>query len=274
MATVKEDWRSVEGFADTYGSVAQNILTILDAATTTSTTITGHAKELDSLLLNVIGFGNSAVTLLAPNQTNLVKAINVLQPTADLLMKYNPEYTCLLMGAKWFYDNGGYDAIGGNGRSVIIDGTLLLGSDLYRYPENLPIVAAKGGPGGKPGCGSLPDVTKNYPVRQLVTNTGWGTGVDIRPNPGIGFPGWANYFPVTRGVPQPPSIRYPGPPAPGPMPYPGAPPYGAALYGSDGAPLYPGVPPRPASAPGPSADGGTPQQSPSSELSPPDRPSP
>ena len=75
------------------------------------------------------------------------------------------------------------------------------------YPQNLPIIGAKGGPGGKPGCGSLPVVKDNWPVRQLITNTGFGTGVDWRPNPGIGFPGYANYLPVTRAVPEPPSIR-------------------------------------------------------------------
>lgn len=65
----------------------------------------------------------------------------------------------------------------------------------------------------------MPDATHNFPVRQLVTNTGWGTGLDIRPNPGIGHPCWANYFPVTRAVPEPPSIRQciPGP-AIGPNP--------------------------------------------------------
>ena len=83
-----------------------------------------------------------------------------------------------------------------------LDVALLLGNDPYAYPDNLPIVAAKGGPGGKPGCGSLPDATKNFPVRELVTNTGWGTGLDIRPNPGLGHPCWADYFPVTRAVPQ------------------------------------------------------------------------
>ena len=71
----------------------------------------------------------------------------------------------------------------------------MLGNDPYRYPDNLPIVAAKGGPGGKPGCGSLPDVSKNFPVRQLITNTGWGTGLDIRPNPGIGHPCYAELLP-------------------------------------------------------------------------------
>jgi phospholipid/cholesterol/gamma-HCH transport system substrate-binding protein len=160
-------------------------------------------------------------------------------------VKYNPELTCLLVGAdKTLVDHAAISG-GANGKSLVMDAALLLGDDAYRYPDNLPVNGAKGGPGGKPGCGSLPDVAQNWPVRYVVADTGFGTGMDIRPNPGIGFPGYANYLPVTRGVPEPPSIRYPGGPAPGPIPYPGAPPYGAPLYGPDGTPLYPGVPPPP-----------------------------
>ena len=93
-------------------------------------------------------------------------------------------------------------------------------------------------------------------MKYLVTDTGFGTGLDIRPNPGIGFPGIANYFPVTKAIPEPPRIRYPGSPAPGPLPpYPGAPAYGAPEYGPDGTPLYPlppgAPPPDPAPAPPP-----------------------
>lgn len=243
---VRADWRALKGFSNAYGAAAPDILNTLDAASTTSATITANASALDALLLSVMGLSNSGIGLLAPNQANLIKAVNTLRPTTDLLFKYNPEYTCMLLGAKWYLDNGAYDMLGGNGRSSILDIGFLLGDDPYRYPDNLPIVGAKGGPGGKPGCGSLPDVSKNYPVRQLITNTGWGTGTDVRPNPGIGFPGWANYLPVTRGTPEPPSIRYPGGPAPGPIPYPGAPPYGAPQYATDGTPLYPGLPPAPA----------------------------
>jgi phospholipid/cholesterol/gamma-HCH transport system substrate-binding protein len=255
MATVGEDWRAFKGFSDTYSAAAQDILATMSAASTTSTTITSHAKDLDALLLNTIGFSQSGISLLGPNKDNIARAINGLEPTTGLLMKYNPEYTCLLLGAKWYLDNGGTSALGGNGRSLLVDAGILMGDDPYRYPENLPIVAAKGGPGGKPGCGSLPDASKNFPVRSLVTNTGWGTGVDIRPNPGIGHPWWMNFLPATRAVPEPPSIRGLKPPAPGPIPYPGAPPYGASLYGPDGTPLWPGVPPppppEPASPPSP-----------------------
>jgi phospholipid/cholesterol/gamma-HCH transport system substrate-binding protein len=244
--TIRDDWRALKSFNDTYSAAAQNILSTLDAASTTSVTVVKNAKQLDALLLSTIGLSNSGISLLAPNQANLIKAINTLEPTTKLLYKYNPEYTCLLMGAKTLLDTGGYEGPGGNGRTLVLDVGLSLGDDPYHYPANLPVIGAKGGPGGKPGCGSLPDVAKNWPVRNLVTNTGFGTGIDWRPNPGIGFPAWANYLPVTRAVPEPPSIRNLfGGPAPGPIPYPGAPAYGADLYAPDGTPLWPGLPPAP-----------------------------
>ena len=243
--TIRADWRSLKRFTDTYSAAAQNILATLDAASTTSTTIIRQSKQLDSLLLNVIGFSNSGVNLLAPHRADFVAAINDLAPTTALLAKYNPEYTCLLLGAKTLLDDGYFSMAGGdNGKSLIVDAGLLFGKDQYRYPDNLPIIAAKGGPGGKPSCGSLPDVAKNFPVRALVTNTGWGTGIDWRPNPGIGRPFYTDLFPVTRGIPQPPTLRgQDRGPAPGPIPYPGAPPYGAPMYAPDGTPLYPGEPP-------------------------------
>ena len=248
--TIRQDWRAFKNFNDTYSAAAQNILTVLNAASTTSTTIVNESTALDNLLLNVIGFGKAGTNLLATSRDNLVAAVNVLEPTTNLLDRYSPEYACWLQGATWFLNNDGYSVWGGaDGRSIHLDVALLGGNDPYQYPDNLPIVAAKGGPGGKPGCGSLPDPTKNFPVRELVTNTGWGTGVDIRPNWGIGHPCWVDFFPVTRAVPEPPTIRQciPGP-AVGPVPYPGAPAYGAALYGPGGVPLWPGVPP---AGPGP-----------------------
>jgi phospholipid/cholesterol/gamma-HCH transport system substrate-binding protein len=248
--TIRADFRALKGFSDTYGVAARDIVTVLDALSTTSSTISSNAKQLDSLLLNVTGLSHSGVDLLGPNKDNLVHGINLLEPTTRLLMKYNPELTCLLVGGKNVVDFGFLDVAGGhNGFSVILDAGLLLGDDTYRFPDNLPVNGIKGGPGGQPGCGSLPDVSKNFPQRYLVTNSGWGTGMDVRPNPGIGFPGYVDYFPVTRGTPRPPSLRHPGGPAPGPVPgtagYSGTGPYGAPQYAPDGTPLYPGLPPAP-----------------------------
>jgi phospholipid/cholesterol/gamma-HCH transport system substrate-binding protein len=244
--TIRADFRALKGFSDAFSAAAPDLVTVLDALSTTSVTITKNAKPLDSLLLNLIGLSRSGVNLIGPNKDNLVRAINVLEPTTRLLMKYNPELTCTLVGGKNVIDFGFLNVAGGeNGKSVILDVALLFGDDAYRYPENLPVTGIKGGPGGVPSCGSLPDVAQNWPVRYLVTNSGWGTGVDVRPNNGIGFPGYADFFPVTRGTPEAPSYRHLSGPAPGPVPYPGAPPYGAPQYAPDGSPLYPGLPPAP-----------------------------
>ena len=235
MPTVRRDWQLFGKTTQAYSDAAQHILATLDSFSTTSVTITKNKTALDEVLLSAIGFADSGVNTIGGNQPNLVSAINLVAPTFELLNKYSPTYTCTFQGAQWYLEHGGRDAMGGNGKSLMIDGGLLFGDDPYRYPANLPIVQAKGGPGGKPSCGSLPEASANFPVKYLVTDTGFGTGLDIRPNPGIGFPGFNNYFPYTKGTPQPPWIRFPGPPAPGPWPgYPGQPPYGAPDYAGAG----------------------------------------
>lgn len=242
---IRQDWRSLKGFSDAYGGAASDIVSIMDSAATTSSTITARASTLDHLLLSTVGFSQAGTQLIAPNLKNITEAINNLEPTTALLLKYNPVLTCTLVGAKWWLDHGGEASTGGNGYSQVVDAAILFGNDKFNYPDNLPIVAAKGGPGGKPGCGSLPDASKMFPVRQLIANTGWGTGLDWRPNPGVAPQTcYADFLPVTRAVPQPPSIRdcLPGP-AVGPVTAPGMPPYGAALYGPGGVPLWPGIPP-------------------------------
>jgi len=244
--TIRQDWQALKSGSDTFGAAADDIVTVLDAVSTTSETVTKHEKEVDALLLGVVGMANNGIDLLGSSKDNLVRTVNALETTTSLLMKYNPTLTCTIVGGKNVIDFGFADVSGGKtGYSVILDVGLLLGDDMYKYPQHLPIIGAKGGPGGKPSCGSLPDVAQNWPLRYLVTNTGWGGGLDVRPNPGIPFPGYVNFFPYTRANGQPPTVNRIGPPAPGPIPYPGAPPYGARQYAPDGTPLYPGLPPAP-----------------------------
>ena len=250
--TLREDFQSIAGFGDTYSAAAQNVLKVLDAASTTSRTVIDNATALDQLLLSVTGFSSAGQDVLAESKDDLITGVNALESTTSLLLKYNPSLTCTLVGTHLVLlpeSEGGFgypDVLGGtDGATNTLDVGLLLGDDPYRFPQHLPVVGAKGGPGGKPSCGSLPDVSKNFPQRYLVTDTGWGTGMDVRPNPGIGFPGYANFLPGTRAIPEPPSLRNPGGPAPGPDPGPGGAPYGAPRYAPDGTQLFPNVPPPP-----------------------------
>jgi phospholipid/cholesterol/gamma-HCH transport system substrate-binding protein len=196
LPTLQRDLRALTGAADAYSASAQDILGILRNASVTSQTITTEQKKLDELLIASIGLTDTGNDVLGSSKNDLIKSINLLEPTTNLLYKYQPTYTCLLMGAKWFLDNGGYDVTGGqNGYSVILDAGILAGDNRYEYPKNLPKVAATGGPGGKPGCGSLPDPSKSFPVKALVTDTGYGANPgDIAAKPAIGNPTFIDFL--------------------------------------------------------------------------------
>ncbi|WP_231122728.1 MCE family protein, partial [Mycobacterium colombiense] len=234
--TLRRDLEAAATVTDTYGAASQDLISALSATTTTSSTITRQAKDLDEALLAAIGLADTGIDLFGRTQSDFVAANTKLPATTDLLNEYHPSYTCLLQGLDWLATKGSPDS---NGFSTVTDASLLgFATDPYRYPDNLPIIRAKGGPDGKPGCNGLPRPDLNMPIRYLVTDTGFGTGMDLRPNPGIAHPWLLNYFPVTKAVPEPPRIYGAGPPAIGPVPYPGGPPYGARLFGPDGAPLW------------------------------------
>jgi phospholipid/cholesterol/gamma-HCH transport system substrate-binding protein len=211
METIHKDWRLFGKTAAIYSDAAQDILSILDSAATTSTTLTENQRSLNTLLLSAVGFSQTGINVIGRNESNIVQSFNLLDPTTALLNKYAPTFTCLFQGAQWYVDHGGRDALGGNGYSVILDAALLFGDDPYRYPKHLPKVNATGGPGGKPSCGSLPDPSANFPVRALVTDTGWGAAPnEIRTNVAAGNPWWANYFPTTKNPPEAPRYFWRG----------------------------------------------------------------
>lgn len=270
--TLAADLESMADVGDIYAAASPDIIASLSSLSTTASTISRQSQNLDGALLAAIGLSDSGIDLLGRTKDDFVHAVNTLPATTALLAHYRPSFTCTLQGAYWLlYDAGGLET---NGRSNIVDSSVLgFAADPYRFPENLPKIAAKGGPDGKPGCNGLPRVDQNMPVRYLVADTGYGTGMDIRPNPGIAHPWFINYFPTTKAVPEPPRIYGEGPPAIGPVPYPGAPPYGAPLFGSDGAPLW--APP-PLGAPPPPVPGvpvPPPPYGPGPVLSPPSTPS-
>lgn len=211
MDTIDKDWKLFGKTTAIYSDAAQNILSILDSATTTSTALTDNQRSLDRLLLSAVGLSQTGINVIGRNESDIVRSVNLLDPTTALLNKYSPTFTCLFQGAQWYVDHGGRDALGGNGYSFIMDAGLLFGDDPYRYPKHLPKVNATGGPGGRPSCGSLPDPSANFPVRALVTDTGWGAAPnEIRTNVAAGNPWWSNYFPTTKNPPEPPRYFFRG----------------------------------------------------------------
>ncbi|MGL4305435.1 MAG: MCE family protein [Mycobacteriaceae bacterium] len=162
---------------DIYAQASPQLINALKNISTTAKTISQERVNIDSMLLNVVGMADLGLTVLGTNADPMMEAISLLRPTSDLLALYSPMFTCFLEGAdetRKFSEK----VSGGNGRTMLLNSTVLLGVSRYTYPDNLPIVKATGGP----RCGALPEVTpEEVPTPYLVANTGSNPFATISP---------------------------------------------------------------------------------------------
>lgn len=132
-------------------------------ATRISKTIVEEQNNLDALLISAIGLADIGNEVLSANRQPLTDVMHLLVPTTDLLNEYGPALTCAF---------GGLIQIGHGAPlsepSINISASLTLGAERYRYPTNLPKVAATGGP----QCVGLPKLPFNTNPPQLITDTG------------------------------------------------------------------------------------------------------
>ena len=156
--------------ADIYTDAAPEFWDALDNALTTARTLNSQRGDLDAALLASIGFAGTAADSLERGAPYLIRAAADLVPTSQLFNNYSPEFHCALRNLAELVPVANA-AFGGNGYSLSTN-TLLLGApNPYIYPENLPRVNARGGPGGAPGCWQ--SITRDFwPAPYLVMDTG------------------------------------------------------------------------------------------------------
>ncbi|WP_177246797.1 MCE family protein, partial [Mycobacterium malmoense] len=146
------------------------------------------------------GFGNTGADIFGRGGPYLARGAADLVPSAQLLDTYSPELFCTIRN---YHDAEPKTAVfqgGGNGYSLnahsellsalglllnplaavagaasvagsLVGGVVAGAPNPYVYPENLPRVNARGGPGGAPGCWQ--QITRNlWPAPELVMDTG------------------------------------------------------------------------------------------------------
>ena len=156
--------------ADLLTDAGPDLVDALDNALTTAVTLNDHRGELDAALLASIGFAGTAAETIERGAPYLIRGAADFVPTSQLFDTYSPEFFCGLRNAAELVPAANA-AFGGNGYSLSTN-TLLLGApNPYIYPENLPRVNARGGPGGAPGCWQK--ITRDFwPAPYLVMDTG------------------------------------------------------------------------------------------------------
>ena len=200
MPQIRHDIQGLAALGDTYANAAPDLLDSLNNAVITVRTLHRQEAELDAALLAATGLGKTGEDIFQRGGPYLQRGTADLLPTAQLLDTYSPELFCTIRN---YYDEEplAYDTVGGgNGYGLktmteVMSGlggilTLpglagtaatmgLLGlaglvggaPNPYVYPDNLPRVNARGGPGGAPGCWQA--VTHDlWPAPSLVVDTG------------------------------------------------------------------------------------------------------
>ncbi|MEE6164969.1 MULTISPECIES: MCE family protein [unclassified Mycolicibacterium] len=132
-----------------YADVTPDLLATATAATTSSQMLLDEQRSLDAVLLSVIGLSDVGNDVVGTNRQAITDVMHLLAPTTDLTNQYHEALTCGLGGAAQLAKAPGSPVPGG-----LLLQTVVLGQERYRYPANLPKVAATGGP----QCTDLPKV--------------------------------------------------------------------------------------------------------------------
>ncbi|WP_313676050.1 MCE family protein [Mycolicibacterium sp.] len=162
--------QQLAGLADVYTGAGPDFWNGVDNVLTTVRTLNAEQGNLDALLLAAAGFGNTGADVFERGAPYLVRAMSDLIPTSQLLNTYSPELFCMIRNYAELLP-AALDGFGGNGYSLADHAKLIGAPNPYIYPDNLPRVNARGGPGGAPGCWQK--VTRDFwPAPTLVADTG------------------------------------------------------------------------------------------------------
>jgi phospholipid/cholesterol/gamma-HCH transport system substrate-binding protein len=200
MPQIRHDIQQLAALGDTYANAAPDLFDSLNNAVVTARTLHRQEADLDAALLAATGLGNTGEDIFRRGGPYFQRGVADLLPTAQLFDTYSPEIFCTIRN---YYDEEpkAYQTTGGgNGYALKtmtelmsglggiltlagLTGTVatmgLLGlagvvggaPNPYVYPDNLPRVNARGGPGGAPGCWQ-PITRDLWPAPDLVMDTG------------------------------------------------------------------------------------------------------
>jgi phospholipid/cholesterol/gamma-HCH transport system substrate-binding protein len=146
-----------------YADAAPDLVKTVANSARISQTFVDQQRNLDALLISAIGLADVGNDVLSANRKGLTDVFHLLVPTTDLTNEYNKALWC---GLKALGDDGKAPPL--SEPSINIIASLTWGAERYRYPANLPKVAATGGP----QCLDEPNHPFDTNAKLLVTDIG------------------------------------------------------------------------------------------------------
>jgi virulence factor Mce-like protein len=163
LPALKHDFVVAPDVLNAYADAAPDLTKTIDNATRASQTFIDEQQNLDAFLVSTIGLADLGNDVIGGNRQALTDVLHLLVPTTDLTNQYHQALTCGLAGTLPLAKIPPSDVPG-----IVAAAGLVAGTERYRYPQDLPKVAAKGGP----FCLSLPNVPKGERPPFIVTDVG------------------------------------------------------------------------------------------------------
>ncbi|WP_082995788.1 MCE family protein [Mycobacterium alsense] len=163
LPALSHDLEALPVVSKAYGDAAPDLLATTDHAIKLSKSIVDEQQNLDAFLISSIGLSNMGNDVIGGNRQALTDVLHLLLPTTDLLNAYHEALWCGLKGSM-----GNLKAPDLPEPMVKVTVYVGFGTERYRYPDNLPKVAATGGP----QCHDLPNVPFDAAPPFVVADVG------------------------------------------------------------------------------------------------------
>ncbi|MEZ0342587.1 MCE family protein [Mycobacterium sp. pV006] len=163
LEALRQDLRAAPTVFSAYADAAPDLLSLVADATRIGATLVDTGTDLDALLVSAVGLGDLGTRVLDDNVSPLAEVLRLLAPVTETVADYHPALTCGLGSLTVMANNPPLDVPG-----VEVLAGFFWGQDRYRYPADLPKVAASGGP----QCTDLPKIPYGKAPPFVIADTG------------------------------------------------------------------------------------------------------
>lgn len=141
LQALRHDIAVTPAVANAYADAAPDLVKTVENATRISQTVSDEQHNLDALLISAIGLADIGNDVIGSNRKPLTDALHLLAPATALTSRYHEALTCGLAGILPLATGGPLEL---PGSYTLV--SFQWGAERYRFPGDLPKVAATGGP--------------------------------------------------------------------------------------------------------------------------------
>lgn len=148
LPNLSADIESLAPALTAYGDASPDIMSMVENVTGTANSIVDEQTNLDAFLVSATGLAEIGNEVVRQNRQQATDLLHVLVPTTELLFDYRKSLWCGIGGLVPFAKSPPQNLAG-----AIISSGITFGVERYRYPRDLPKVAASSG--GRDYCAEL-----------------------------------------------------------------------------------------------------------------------